>query len=147
MLAGDPHQFAHLLRADKRRRPSAPVQLRHRPGAIKQRPLQGDFLMKMIEIGNRVAAVFGDDLVAGAVEAHGIAERNMQIQRQGPVAGVTGLRLFPVLRFAEAIVELDSGRIGGLAGTGLVVLADQGGVKNDRGVHDRAPQGTGSPKK
>jgi len=75
--------------------------------------------------------VAGNHLGTGAVEADGVAERNMEIQRQRARDRVlvTVLRPEPVFRPGDARVEAVRGRVGGVARPGLVVTLDQSGVK------------------
>ena len=141
LLAGDPHQLAHFGGADEGGRAAAPVQLRDGPRPVEQRALQRDFPVQVVEIRNGVAAVLGDDLVAGAVKADRVAERNVDIQRQRFAGGVAGQGQLPILGGGEALVKLHGGRVGGVAGAGLVVLADQGGIENDAGIHERSESG------
>jgi len=131
------------------------MQLGHGSIAVEQAGLQFDFPIEVIEIGDGVTAVFGNDLVASAVKTDGIAERKVEIQRQRPARRVAGtgvfaildLAVFAILDLAEALVKLYRGRIGSVAGSGLVVLVDQGGIENQFGRHEGCFQGAGLPKK
>src|SRR5690606_33374660 len=79
MAAYAGHQFAHLRMREEGRRAAAPVQLHDFVRALQLRRLHGDFLADILDVLVRVRLVLGDDLVAGAVVANRIAERDMYV--------------------------------------------------------------------
>ncbi len=136
MLAQVRHQFVHLLFAQVGGRAAAEVQLLDLVHAGKQLALHGDFLFQIAEIGGGLAAVFRDDLVAGAVVAQGVAERHVHVQRQRTAAAAhaQGGQRFEEVAIAEVGMETVGGRIGRVAGAGLAHLADDDRVEFDDGV-------------
>ena len=133
MLTRDVHQLPHFIMTDEGRRAAAPVQLLHRARAVEQFRLQGDLAMQPPQIRRGALAVLGDDLVAGAVETDGVAERQMKIQRQRTRGRslIAAFGLVAVIRLGETRMELHCRRIRGVARSALVVAAQQFGVKND----------------
>jgi hypothetical protein len=69
------------------------VKLRDGPAAAESLQDERQLHLQRIEVLGRTLVVFGDDLVAGAVKAKLLAERNMHVQRKrrsgisGPVVG------------------------------------------------------------
>ncbi|MNP05783.1 hypothetical protein D3C76_977430 [compost metagenome] len=80
--------------------------------------------------------LLGDDLVAGAVVAEALAERDVNVDRQllgrRPVAPRDGL---PVVVHGKGLVELWGGRIRGIARAGPIVFLDQGAIEAQRLSH------------
>ena len=74
------HQFANLAIVEKGWCAATPVQLLDDTVGIKQLPLQGDLPAQVFEVLVGAMVVFGDDLGAGAVIAHGVAKRDMKVQ-------------------------------------------------------------------
>ena len=136
MLAQMQHQLIHLLFAQVGRRAAAEMQLLDLVHAGKQLALHGDFLFQIAEIGGGLAAVFGDDLVAGAVVAQGVAERHVHVQRQRTAAAAHAQRgqRFEEVAVAEVGTETVGGRIRRVARAGLAHLADDDRVEFDDGV-------------
>lgn len=101
--------------------------------AGKQLALHGDFLFQVAEVGGGLAAVFRDDLVAGAVVAQGVAERHVHVQRQGTAAAAHAQRgqRFEEIAIAKVGVKTVGGRIRRVAGAGLAHLADDDRVEFD----------------
>ena len=130
-LAGFAHQRAHFVVADEGRCTAAPVELIHGARFIEQFALHLQFTEHPLQVGCRLAAVLGHYLVASAVETDGVAERNMEIERQRIAAGVAVFRVLRVLLCAKTLMELHGGRIGGVARPGFVVALDQFQVEYD----------------
>ena len=59
----------------------------------------------------------------------------MEIQGQRPLTGVAGLGQLPVVLVAKTLIELYRSGIGSVAGTGLIVTAQQIGVEDDGVIH------------
>jgi len=73
------HQLAQFVVAEKGRRAATEVQLLDFLCGVEVAGDQLDFLFQALQIRLRPAAILGDDLVAGAVVADGVAERNMHV--------------------------------------------------------------------
>jgi len=136
MLAQMQHQLIHLLFAQVSGRAAAEMQLFDLVHAGKQLALHGDFLLQVAEVGSRLAAVFRDDFVAGAVVTQGVAERHVHVQRQRTAAAAHAQRgqRFEKIAVAEVGSETVGRRIGRVAGAGLAHLADDDRVEFDDGV-------------
>jgi hypothetical protein len=83
------------------------VQLRHRRVAFDQRADDRDLAFQVAHVARRAAAVARDDLVARAVVADRVAERQVHVERQrlrGPRL-VARLQRGDVLRRAESFME------------------------------------------
>ncbi|EXI65287.1 MAG: hypothetical protein AW08_03335 [Candidatus Accumulibacter adjunctus] len=79
--AGRGHQLAHLVMRQEGRCAAAPVQLRHLlVAALEAAALQCQFARQVFQVLGGAAMVLGDDLVAGAVVADGVAERDVEVQ-------------------------------------------------------------------
>jgi len=128
-LADVSHQVIHLRIRQIGRRAAADMQLFDLVHAGKQRRLHVDLAFEIAQIERRLGAVPGDDLVAGAVVADGVAKRNMQVQRQGPA----GARTTAISHRAPVIARREIGReigreavgrgIGGVTRPALLHLA------------------------
>ncbi len=79
VLAHDAHQLAQLVVGQEGRRAAAQVQLQDFPRAIEAGHLEIHFLFKVSQVLCRAAVILGDDLVAGAVVADRIAERDVEV--------------------------------------------------------------------
>ncbi len=135
------HQFAHFTVREEGRRVAAPVKLSDGARGIDECGLHGKFVLHAIEIGPRVGAVLRRDLVAAAVEANRVAERDVEVERQVGIQR-TLIRRAMVMRGIESVGELDGGRIGRLARTvGVIafeqVRAEQGGSVSHDGASGR----------
>ncbi len=73
------HQFIHLRVRQIGRRAAAQVQLFDLLGAAQQRRLHADLALEVAKVDSRLVALLRDDLVAGAVVAQRLAERDMQV--------------------------------------------------------------------
>ena len=143
MLARDVHQLLDFLVADESRRAPAPVQLLDDACAVEELRLHGDLAMQAAEIRRGALAVLGDHLVAGAVETHGVAEREMEIQRQRTQRRCLIGTLCPraIVGFGETGMKLHRRRIRGIARSALVVTTDQVGVERQLMGRDRFRHG------
>jgi hypothetical protein len=103
--------------------------------AAEQAADQLQFFLQVLDILGRSAMVAGDDLVAAAVVAEAVAERQVNVDRQGQAGGadVALGEPLPELRLAERLDEPVGGRIGGIARAARVVLADQHRVDHQFG--------------
>ena len=80
MFARRGHQLPHFVMREEGRRAAAPVQLDHVMVAIQVLALQRQLLRQIFQILGGAPVILGDDLVAGAVIADGVAERDMEVQ-------------------------------------------------------------------
>ncbi len=110
------------------------MQLLDFAGLVEQGRLPVDFAVQVIEVFPHAILVARHDLVAGAVVAEGVTERDMNVQRQRRAALVAGERILPIFVLRERLVELQGGRIGRIARPAAVVAADQVGIENDGGL-------------
>src|ERR1700676_1016662 len=76
------HQLSHFVMRQKCRRTTAPMQLRDGPGWFETCRLQQKLAFQPIEIRTRMRTIFCSDLVAAAIEADGVAEWNMEVERK-----------------------------------------------------------------
>ncbi|MCY1439972.1 hypothetical protein D9M71_562260 [compost metagenome] len=147
-LAQAVHQFGQLLAGQVGRRAAPQVQLGELATAIEQRPLHGDFTLQVRQVLGRAMGLAGDDLVAGAVVAKALAERNVNVGRQrlGARRLIAGMRRLQVIIDGEGLMELRRGGIGSIAWPRPVVLLDQGAVEIKGRHHDRSTRvGTKAP--
>ncbi|MNT01588.1 hypothetical protein D3C72_1360600 [compost metagenome] len=142
-LAQAGHQFSQLLVAQIGRRAAPQVQLRQLAAAIKQRPLQGNFTLEVAQVLGCAMGFAGNDLVAGAVVTQALAERNVDVRRQGlgHLRLITGLHGVQVVIERKGLMKLGRGGIGGVARPRTIVFLDQGAVEfkgwhRDRPTHD-----------
>ncbi len=86
----------------------------------------------MVNVGDRVGAVLGHDLVTGAVVADRGAERDVEVKRKRARFGfvVSCPRADAILGLTETLVELHRRRIRGIPGTGLVVALNEIGIED-----------------
>jgi hypothetical protein len=131
------HEPRQLRVVEEGRRPAAQMQLRDglRPaecGAMQRRlDLQG------LQVRRSAIMVPGDDLVARAVVADRLAERDVHVQRQRPRTALASLdQRLPVLLGAEGFDETVRGGIARVARPRHVVLPQQRLV-DDTGGGDR----------
>ncbi len=138
-LAQRIHQIDQLLTGQIGRRTAAQMQLGQLARVIEQGRLHLDFTLEVLEVLDGTLGLVGDDLVAGAVVAKALAERNVDVHRQR--LGGRGLVGFPcgaaIVIDGEGLMELRCGGVGGIARTWTVVFLDQGAVKARRLVHVR----------
>jgi hypothetical protein len=134
------HQFAHLFVRQIGRGAAAKVQLldqlRILADAGEQAALHLDFALQVGQVSSGLLAVFGDDLVAGAVVADRVAERDVDVQRERArvAAGAAVGHRMQVVAVAEAVREAVGGRVGGIARAGLAEAGDQAGIEVDGGL-------------
>ena len=82
MLAGFPHQLSHFIVRQKGRRTAAPMQLDHLVLAIatfQRRSLNIQFLGQILQVLCTAPVILGNDLVASAVVANSVAERDVEV--------------------------------------------------------------------
>ena len=121
------HQRRHFVARQERRRAATPVKLLHGRCAFDQRRDEVDLAPDVRDVLGRAAVVLREDLVACAVIADRVAERQVHVQRQrlrradmvalGERVDVVGGR--------EAVVEAVGGRIRRVARAEAVVLGDE----------------------
>ena len=130
-----PHQVRHLVAGEERGRAAAPVQLNDGCAALEDRGHGVDLAREIADVLRAAAVVLGDDLVAAAVEADRVAERQVDVQRERVVGALlrAGDKRVDVVRGAEAVVEAVRRGVGGVARARLVVLADEVGVECEVG--------------
>jgi len=134
-LAGGVHQTAHLIKVEEGRRAAAPVQLVDEAVAVHVAGDQIHLLFQQVEVGRGARAILGDDLVAGAVVTDGVAERDVEVERQRAAKTVAARQRLAELRLAELVGELHGGGVGGVARAGGVVALDEIGVEDEVLVH------------
>ena len=71
---------AHLSVGQVGRRATAPMQLLDPRLIAEQLSLQTDLALEIIQVGGSLRGLSGDDLVARAVEANRVAERNVNVE-------------------------------------------------------------------
>jgi len=132
------HQVVHLGVGKIGRGAAAEMQLLDLVHAGEQRALHGDLALQVGEIGRGLLALPGDDLVAGAVVADRVAERNVQVEREraGAAAGAQAGHGMQVVAVAEFLAEAVGGRIGGIARAVLAEALEQVQVDVDAGSCD-----------
>ena len=96
-----------------------------------------DLAADVPDVLGAAAVVLGDDLVAGAVVADGVAERHVHVQRQRlrvhRVPLVARVQRVDVVLGPEPVVKAVGGRVGRVAGAEQVVLLHQRGVEDEVG--------------
>ena len=75
------HQVGQLFAGEIGGCATAKVQLRELARTIEQFALHGDFALEVFEVLDGAFGLVGDDLVAGAVVAKALAERNVDVHR------------------------------------------------------------------
>jgi hypothetical protein len=76
------HQLAQFVVRQEGRRAAAQVQLAHRLAGAQHLGVQFHLAAQVAQVGRGALVVLGDDLVAGAVVAQLLAERDVHVQRQ-----------------------------------------------------------------
>ena len=103
------------------------VKLGHGMALAEVLDLKLDLAAEIAKVLGRPLVVLGDHLVAGAVVAHRLAERNVHVNRQrqrhGP--GRTLFQCLDVVAFGKRLHEPVSGGIGGVTGTGHIEPLEQ----------------------
>ena len=127
------HQVFELLAGQVGRRAAAQVQLGQLAGFVEQRRLHGDLALEVFQVLYRPLGLVGDDLVAGAVIAQALAERDVDIHRQalGFGGGVAGFGSGLIVIHGERLMKLRRGRVRGITRARPVVFLDQGPVEAD----------------
>ena len=128
------HQVAELLAIQVGWCSATEMQLLDFAAAIKQLCLHLDFPVKHLEIAVHPSLVMRHDLVAAAVIAERMAERDVHVERQRYAAAITCQCMpFIVLR-GDAIAELEGRRVGRIAWPPASLTDDQIGVEADAGM-------------
>jgi hypothetical protein len=124
---------AHLLGREKSRRTAAEMQLRHAPAAAEPLARERQFLREVLDILCRAPVIPGHHLVARAVIADRVAERQVHVQRKGllDAADVALAQPVAVVGFAECLDKAVCRRIGRVARPGKVILADEHRIDNE----------------
>ena len=94
-----------------------------------------DLAADVLDVLGRAPVVLGDDLVARAVVADRVAERDVHVQRQRrrrPLVVARGERVDVVLGLDAGVKAISSG-VRGVARTESVVFLHQGGVEDEVG--------------
>ncbi len=111
------HDLPHFGGIEEGRRTAAPVRLHHGPALAQAGCHQRHLARQIADIARTAAVIARDDLVAAAVVADVLAERDMQVERQrrvgAPCPAIVQRRQVRVL--AEAGMEAIGGRIGRVA--------------------------------
>ncbi|MCY1548314.1 hypothetical protein D9M68_844180 [compost metagenome] len=136
------NQVGQLLAGQVGRRSATKVQLGQLARAVEQRRLHGDLAFEVGQVLDRAMGLLGDDLVAGAVVAKALAERDVDIHRQrfGRSRPITGLGRALVVVHGKRLMELRRGGIGGITRPWTIVFLDQGPIETQRLVHVRSPR-------
>ena len=106
-----------LVVAQESRSAAAEMQLGEPVPPAQVRGEQFHFFFEVFDVGIGAAFVFGDDFVAAAVVTDGVAEGNVDIERQRFVerADAAQFECFDIFGFTEAVVEAVGGGIRGIA--------------------------------
>ena len=141
VLAQAAHHLAELLAGQVGRRAAAQVQLGELARAVEQGRLHGDLALEVLQVLHGAVGLLGDDLVARAVVAEALAERDMDVHRERlgralVAAMVAALGGRAIVVGGEGAMELRRGGIGGIARAGTVVLLHQRAVETHRFGHD-----------
>ncbi len=131
------HQVGQLFAGEIGRCATAQVQLGQLARAVEQRTLHGDLALEVLEVLDGALGLVGDDLVAGAVVAQALAERDVDVHRQrlGRLRLIAARSGSAVVVLGEGLMELRGSRVGRVAWTGTVVFLDQGPVEARQLVH------------
>jgi len=111
-------------------RAAAEVKLRYHRRAAECIGIQGDLGVQRVQVLTGALVVLGDDLVAGAVVAQRLAERDVNVHRQRRVRTHDGT-LGALVQHAQAVMgtkgfdETVCGGVGGVAGAGGIEFAQQ----------------------
>jgi len=129
------HQLLEIAILIIGRRAPAQMQLNHLPVLVEQFGLHLRLLPQPHQIGLGAGVIGGDDTVAAAVEAHGAAERQVQIQgqRARDEVLIACLGLQSIVRLGYGRRELQGGRIRGIARPVDVVFVQQ--IRVEHGGH------------
>lgn len=131
MFADHAEYAFDLVVAQKGRRTAAEVQLCELMPSAQMRGKQLHFFFEIFDIGIGTAFVFGDDFIAAAVVADGIAEGDMDIKRKGLVqsphtALIQGIDIFC---FAKSVMKTVGCGVGSIARTTGRKSGDEFAVK------------------
>ena len=130
-----PISVRHLVPREERRRAAAQVQLLDLRAALDQAAHDLDLAAHVLDVLGAAPVILGDHLVARAVVADRVAERDVHVQRQRrrrPLL-VARVERVDVLLGGDAGVEAVGGGIRGVARAESVVLLHQGGVEDEVG--------------
>ncbi len=133
------HQVGQLLAGEIGGCATAEVQLSELARTVEQFALHGDLALEVFEVLDGALGLVGDDLVAGAVIAKALAERNVDVYRQrlGRLCLIAACSGGTVIILGEGLVKLGGRGVGGVARTWTVVFLDQGAVEARQLVHVR----------
>src|SRR5690606_7999833 len=125
------HQVSQLFAGQIGRRATAQVQLGEFARTVEQRSLHNDFTLEVGQVFDGAVGFLGNDYVAGAVVTKALAERYVDIDRQGfrhrRQVAVGGGTLIVV--DGKSLMELWRGRVRGVARPRSVILFDQGAIE------------------
>ena len=124
--------LAHLVVRQERRRAAA-VQLRPRPRGVEAGRLQREFALEPVQIRAGVGTVLRRHLVAAGIEPDGVAERNVEVEREILRRGARVSRGAPVVGRIEIVAELKGGWIGRIPWAVRAVPGEQVGAKEGVG--------------
>lgn len=102
---------------------AAPVQLGDQ-AMLEERGLRLDLLLQVVEVLVSLVLMAGNDLVAAAVIAELVTERDMHVERQIALGILAGSA--DKIRITEALVELQRSGIRGVSRATVVIFFDQG---------------------
>jgi hypothetical protein len=111
------------------------VQLLDLRAALDQAADDVDLAAEVTDVLRRAPVILGDDLVAGAVVADRVAERDVHVQRQRGLRPlvVACVERVDVVLGGDAGMETVGSGIRGVARTEPVVFLHQGGVEDEVG--------------
>jgi hypothetical protein len=131
------HQVVHFGVEQIGRRAATKVQLLDLVHSGKQLALHRDFTLEVIEVGGGPFVFARDDLVAGAVVADAVAERNVHVQRQRASAALaSGCHGGQIVVGAEPGIKAIGSGIRGIARPGLAQPGQQRTIELGGGKHN-----------
>ncbi len=128
-------QACDLNRRKKVGCPPSEVNLDHAAVRVQFPRGQSELFVQIVEVRIRAPPAAPDDGGATTKPTQGLAERQMEIERQRPCDAIVGAKVQQQRVPRKLLGELHRRRIGGVARAGQVVLADQIEIDVKSGAH------------